>query len=70
MVLGSAQLRVENAELYDMGQAGELARYPIHFHVTGRNPKSYVKTNSIHDTYQRCVTVHGTDELLVQVRLI
>jgi hypothetical protein len=66
MVIGNAELRVQDAELFDMGQAGELARYPIHFHVTRNNSKSYVVRNSIHDTFQRCVTVHGTNRLLVQ----
>lgn len=37
-----------------------IARYPIHYHVTRSNKQSYVRRNSIHDTYQRCVTVHGT----------
>lgn len=66
MALGAAQMRIANIEVTQMGQRGELGRYPIHFHVTEHNPHSYVKGNSIHDTYQRCVTVHGTHELLVQ----
>jgi hypothetical protein len=66
MVVGNAELRIQDAELFDMGQAGELARYPIHYHVTGNNSNSYVVRNSIHDTFQRCVTVHGTNQLLVQ----
>lgn len=49
-----------------MGQAGVKARYPVHFHVTGDNPQSYVVRNSIHKTFQRCVTIHGTNHLLVQ----
>ena len=35
MVVKGGQLRIEAAELYHMGQAGELGRYPIHFHVAG-----------------------------------
>jgi hypothetical protein len=66
MVLGTdAELRISDVELSQMGQANELARYPIHYHVTVSNPNSYVRRNSIHDTYQRCVTCHGTNNLRV-----
>jgi cell migration-inducing and hyaluronan-binding protein len=49
-----------------MGQHLELARYPIHWHLNGDVQGQYIRNSAIHDTYSRCVTVHGTDNLLVE----
>ena len=43
-----------------------LARYPIHWHLVGDAKGQYIKNASIHDTYSRCVTVHGTNFLRVE----
>ena len=66
MILEESKVHIENMELYDAGQSGELARYPIHFHVANDMDGSVIRSNSIHDTNQRCITVHGTDKLLIQ----
>jgi plastocyanin len=60
--------RVENTELRHCGQAGNLGRYCMHFHVNDNNPApfSYIKSNSIHHSFQRATTVHGTHHALVQ----
>lgn len=49
-----------------------VGQYPIHFHLAGDvdekggyNPPTYVKDLSIHHTFSRCVTVHGSNGLLV-----
>lgn len=65
MAHGGAELRVEGVEITQAGQKGELGRYPIHFHLAGDQSKSYVRRNSIHDTFQRCLTLHGTHALRV-----
>ena len=31
-----------------------------------RRPGQYIENSSIHDTYSRCVTVHGTNDLRIQ----
>ena len=49
-----------------MGQNLELARYPIHWHLDGDANGQYIKNAAIHDTYNRCVTVHGTNNLRVE----
>lgn len=51
--------RIENVELTDVGQAFQLGRYPIHFHMIGTVHKSYARNNAIHQTYNRAVTLHG-----------
>jgi len=49
-----------------MGQNLTLARYPIHWHLIGDAQGQYIKNASLHDTYNRCVTVHGTNFLRVE----
>ena len=49
-----------------MGQHLHLARYPIHWHINGDAPGQYIKNSAIHDTYSRCVTVHGTNYVSVE----
>ncbi|EDQ93048.1 uncharacterized protein MONBRDRAFT_22411 [Monosiga brevicollis MX1] len=66
MAARGAMLRLENAELRRCGQAGVLGRYCSHFHLGGSLPDSYIKSNSIHHSFQRAVTVHGTHNALVQ----
>ncbi|HHX81596.1 MAG TPA: hypothetical protein GX696_01260, partial [Pseudomonadaceae bacterium] len=38
----------------------------IHWHINGDVTGQYIKNSAIHDTYSRCVTIHGTDNLLVE----
>ena len=57
--------RIEYIELRDVGQAFQLGRYPIHFHMIGTVMNSYVNGNSIHNTYNRAVTIHGVFYLRV-----
>lgn len=63
---------IEGLELKYMGQQ-TMGHYPIHFHMAGDvdekggyNPPTYVKDVSIHHTFSRCVTVHGSNGLLVR----
>ena len=64
MVMGGGVARVEGAELTRMGQQNILRRYPIHYHMLGESgASSYLKDTSIHHTFNRCVTVHGTNRL-------
>ena len=60
--------RIENTELRHCGQAGNLGRYCMHYHVNDDNPApySYIKSNSIHHSFQRATTVHGTHHALVK----
>jgi cell migration-inducing and hyaluronan-binding protein len=39
--------RIEYVHFYDCGQAFQLGRYPIHFHLIGVVHNSYIKGNSI-----------------------
>jgi hypothetical protein len=66
MAMPSSKMYVSGVELNRMGQHMTLARYPIHWHLVGDAKGQYIKNASIHDTYSRCVTVHGTNFLRVE----
>ena len=66
MAMPSSHMYVEGVEFNRMGQNLTLARYPIHWHLVGDAKGQYIRNAAIHDTYNRCVTVHGTNFLRVE----
>jgi len=66
MAMVGSKMFVEGVEFNRMGQNMTLARYPIHWHLVGDAQGQYIKNASLHDTYNRCVTVHGTNFLHVE----
>jgi hypothetical protein len=66
MAMPSSKMYVSGVELRRMGQHLVLARYPIHWHLVGDATGQYIKNAAIHDTYSRCVTVHGTHNLRIE----
>jgi cell migration-inducing and hyaluronan-binding protein len=66
MAMGASKMFVEGVEFHRMGQNLTLARYPIHWHLIGDARGQYIRNAAIHDTYNRCVTVHGTNNLQVE----
>jgi cell migration-inducing and hyaluronan-binding protein len=66
MAMAGSKMYVSGVELSRMGQHLHLARYPIHWHVIGDGQGQYIRNSSIHDTYSRCVTVHGTNNLRIE----
>lgn len=59
-------LRVEGVELHFMGQKGKVARYPMHWHMMGAVDGQYFLGSSVWKSFNRCVTVHGTDNARVE----
>jgi hypothetical protein len=53
-------------EFHWMGQAFQMGRYPLHLHLTGLNPNSKILGCSLHRTFQRGITLHGTHSSLLQ----
>jgi len=66
MAMPGSRMFVEGVELTRMGQNLTLARYPIHWHLVGDAQGQYIRNAAIHNTYNRCVTVHGTHYLQVE----
>jgi hypothetical protein len=58
--------QISAVEFYKMGQAGIMARYPFHWHRLGDTNNQYIKNSSIHNSFQRCVTIHATNNTLVE----
>src|ERR1700724_780670 len=66
MAMNGSKMFVDGVELNRMGQNMHLARYPIHWHLIGDAQGQYIKNSAIHDTFSRCVTVHGTNYLDIE----
>lgn len=58
--------RISNAELRNCGQSFLLGRYCSHMHVAGDMAHSYIAGNSIHHSFHRAVTIHGTHNTMVR----
>ena len=61
--------RFANVEFWRMGQdrAEGLGRYPVHFHMLKEQGEGqYVRNCSFHDTFNRAITIHGTDSVVVR----
>uniref|UniRef100_A0A8C7K2N0 Cell migration inducing hyaluronidase 1 n=1 Tax=Oncorhynchus kisutch TaxID=8019 RepID=A0A8C7K2N0_ONCKI len=72
MERGFKSVHVSGVELQHMGQQS-MGHYPVHFHMNGDvdqkggyDPPTSVSDLSIHHTFSRCVTVHGSNGLLVK----
>jgi hypothetical protein len=57
---------IEGIDFRNFGQQGKLGRYPIHFHFCNDVSGSVVLKNTIRQSNQRCVVVHGTNKLRIE----
>ena len=62
--------RFSNVELFHVGQAFRLGRYPIHFHMNGDSPSSYVKECAIHESFNRATNIHASNYLTIESNVI
>ena len=62
--------RISYTEFNEVGQAFRVGRYPIHFHINGNVTGSYVRGNAIHHSYNRAVTIHAVNHLLVEHNVV
>ncbi len=74
MVMNPGVARVSGVEFYRVGQAGELARYPFHWHLwsydaegkeRGDVDNQYIRDSAIWNSAQRCIVIHGTNGALI-----
>lgn len=73
MIMDGGQAYVDGVEFDRMGRLSqtepaisEMGRYPFHWHVLGNADGQYLRNSSIHHSFQRCVTVHGTNRVVVE----
>jgi len=59
------QQHLEGALLQNMGQRGELGKYPLHFHMSESVHGSTLSKNVIWKSNQRCIVVHGSHNVTV-----
>lgn len=69
---GFKAVHISGVELQHMGQQ-TMGHYPVHFHMNGDvdhrggyDPPTSVSDLSIHHSFSRCVTIHGSNGLLVK----
>jgi hypothetical protein len=55
--------RLNNIEMFQMGQAFKVGRYAVHFHMIGAVHKSYARGCVTHESHNRAYTIHGTHYL-------
>ncbi len=69
---GFEKYQVQGVEFYQLGQGGQIGRYPVHFHMDRRTPQAtdpaqgplnFLKDCSIHDSMTRWVTIHATQDM-------
>ncbi len=56
---------IDSVEFKQMGQAGILGRYPFHWHLVGNANGQFIRNSSVHDSFQRCISIHGTNNTTV-----
>ena len=67
MAMKGSVANIENAELYRMGQKSKIGRYPFHWHLCEDQARGqYFKNNSVHKSFNRAITIHGTDYTTVE----
>jgi cell migration-inducing and hyaluronan-binding protein len=66
MMGAGGTLRVSGVTLRFMGQKSLVARYPMHWHVMGNVDGQYFTGSSVWGSFNRCVTVHGSDNARVE----
>ncbi|PRP73194.1 hypothetical protein PROFUN_03508 [Planoprotostelium fungivorum] len=61
-------LQITGVEFTRMGQQGILGRYPVHFHMAMDvyDITAALINSSLHNNYQRCISIHGTSGVLVK----
>ncbi|CAF0814130.1 unnamed protein product, partial [Brachionus calyciflorus] len=62
--------RIQNVELYHVGQSFRIGRYPIHFHLNGDMRSSYVKEISIRKSFNRAINIHGSNYVTISRNFI
>jgi len=62
--------RLVGIESHGFGQQGKLGRYPFHFHMCGSVAGSILSKNSVRNTKQRGVVVHGSNDLYLEGNIL
>ena len=70
MVMMGAEMYISGVEFTRMGQEGIIGRYPAHWHLIGDASGQYIQHSSFHNTFNKGLTVHGTQNALVHENVL
>jgi len=70
MVMNGAEMHIDGVEFTQMGQEGVLGRYALHWHMLGDATGQYISNSSIHETYNKGITIHGTQNTWVEDNVV
>ncbi|UTW61800.1 T9SS type A sorting domain-containing protein [bacterium SCSIO 12741] len=70
MIMLNSYGYVSGVELTRMGQESLKARYPFHWHLAKDVTGQYIKNCSLHHLYFRAVTVHGSQNAVVNDNVV
>ena len=62
----SSKGRISNVEFYNVGQAYKVGRYPLHFYIMGSMDQSFIRSSTVHKSYNRAIALHGANGLRVE----
>jgi|GEM_PF-1185256 len=67
MIHNNAEAYISHVHLYRMGQKAIMGRYPMHWHMLGSSGAGqYFKNSSIQRSFNRAITIHGTESVTVE----
>ncbi|CAF3652088.1 unnamed protein product [Rotaria sordida] len=61
-----AILRLSNVEITYVGQAFRLSRHPINFQINGNMSMSYIKSSSVHLSFNRAINIEASNYITVE----
>jgi hypothetical protein len=64
---GFKDIDIQGVEIEKFGK-DQLGSYPIHLHMAGdlTNTPPLINANSVHHSYNKCVTIHSTQKVTIQ----
>ncbi|MEO1308248.1 MAG: G8 domain-containing protein, partial [Pseudomonadota bacterium] len=70
MVMEGASQHLSGVEFFRMGQEDILGRYPVHWHLLGDAAGQYAEGISVHHSYQKGTTIHGSSNIRLEDSVI
>jgi cell migration-inducing and hyaluronan-binding protein len=65
MAMAGGRMYVRGVELRRVGQKSRSGRYPLHWHLANDVQGQFIADTSIHQSFNRCITIHGTQNATV-----
>ncbi len=66
MIMETAKAFISDIEFVRVGQEFANGRYPFHWHLAKNVSGQYIQNTSIHESYNRAITIHGSQNGLVK----